>query len=137
MLSLLKTYIFLQENFEGIHQLQVIHQDLSLTPHQGINPLWYPHIQKTPLNIQMIPHPLIQDPLYLPKTMILHEFFQRIASILKKMLFWTCCIKRFRDTYMNYNLEFNFEVPMCIVDVFWKGHKKWKLTQSFLTLSTK
>merc|ERR1740129_2260709 len=30
---------FHQENFEGIHQLQVIHQDLSLTPHQSINPL--------------------------------------------------------------------------------------------------
>jgi len=90
---------FHQENFEGIHQLQVIHQDLGLTPHQGINPLWYPHIQKTPLNIQMIPHPLIQDPLYPQKTMILHEFFQRIADsnkysqFLKKMLFWMCCIK--------------------------------------------
>ena len=75
-------YIFLQENFEGIHQLQVIHQDLGLTPYQGINPLWYPHIQKTPLNIQMIPHPLIQDPLYPQKTMILHEFFRELQTLI-------------------------------------------------------
>ena len=63
-------------------------------PPPGYQSSLIPPYSEDPLNIQMIPHPLIQDPLYPQKTMILCEFFQRISDFIKysqflkkKMLF--------------------------------------------------